>query len=127
MGEHSHNSIEYTLDFFILDTLSQEPLQDFVIEQRMQRIHRMLELAAERSGKFSPGSSMTALHRLERAGWLTVEWQQAHSGPEKVYSLTSIGREQLEAQRKHRSSALSGFVEDRALDDSFRRFLNRDV
>ncbi len=47
--------------------------------------------------KVNPGSLLTALQRLERAGWLDAEWQQtANSRRARVYSLTRTGRKQLD-------------------------------
>jgi DNA-binding PadR family transcriptional regulator len=39
------------------------------------------------------------LHRLEKRGWLRAEWREAETGREaKFYSLTRLGRKQLEAE-----------------------------
>ena len=49
--------------------------------------------------KVNPGSLLTALQRLERAGWLDAEWRQTqHSRQAKFYSLTRAGRRQLEIE-----------------------------
>jgi PadR family transcriptional regulator, regulatory protein PadR len=49
--------------------------------------------------KVNPGSLLTALQRLERAGWLDAEWQRtANSRRAKLYSLTRAGRKQLEVE-----------------------------
>jgi PadR family transcriptional regulator, regulatory protein PadR len=71
---------------------------------------------------------LTALQRLERAGLLNTEWQQIeNSGPEQIYFLTLSGKDQLDAEWTHRSSALARFFDDSTLDDSFRKFLNRNT
>jgi DNA-binding PadR family transcriptional regulator len=45
----------------------------------------------------NPGSLLTALQRLERAGWLDAEWRQTeNSRRAKFYTLTRRGRKQLE-------------------------------
>ena len=45
------------------------------------------------------GTLYPALHRLEKRGWLRAEWGEAETGREaKFYSLTRMGRKQLEAQ-----------------------------
>jgi DNA-binding PadR family transcriptional regulator len=47
----------------------------------------------------NPGSLLTALTRLERAGWLDSEWRDtANSRRAKYYTLTRSGRRQLEAE-----------------------------
>ena len=49
--------------------------------------------------KVNPGSLLTALQRLERAGWLDAEWRQTeNSRRAKVYTLTRAGRKQLEVE-----------------------------
>ena len=49
--------------------------------------------------KVNPGSLLTALQRLERAGWLNAEWRQTeNSRRAKFYSLTRSGRKQLEVE-----------------------------
>ena len=49
--------------------------------------------------KVNPGSLLTALQRLERAGWLDAEWRQTeNSRRAKYYTLTRSGRKQLDAE-----------------------------
>jgi DNA-binding MarR family transcriptional regulator len=49
--------------------------------------------------KVNPGSLLTALQRLERAGWLDAEWRQTpNSRRAKFYTLTRAGRKQLEIE-----------------------------
>jgi DNA-binding PadR family transcriptional regulator len=49
--------------------------------------------------KVNPGSLLTALHRLERAGWLDARWRQTdNSRRAKFYSLTAAGRRQLDVE-----------------------------
>jgi len=115
------------LSFFILSTLEKESLQRDTIEHRMQRIFSVLEIAAARKGRSGPESLESALHRLKHIGWLQISRQQFGSGPEAIYSLTFMGREQLEEERKHRASNLAGIIEDGALDGSFHRFLSRNA
>jgi PadR family transcriptional regulator, regulatory protein PadR len=41
-----------------------------------------------------------ALHRLERQGWITAEWQRsANKQPTRVYKLTAAGKRQLTSER----------------------------
>lgn len=68
------------------------------------------------------------MQRLERAWWLGAEWRQTeNSGSEKIYFLTFAGKERLAAERGRWTSTLARFIEDGALDDSFRKFLNRNI
>ena len=82
--------IQGTLDMLILKTLSLEPMHGFGISRRVEQISRGVF-------RVNPGSLLTALQRLERAGLLDAEWQQtANSRRARIYSLTRAGRKQLE-------------------------------
>src|SRR5262245_46651962 len=93
-----------TLDMLILKTLSLEPMHGFGIARRVEQISRGVF-------KVNPGSLLTALQRLERAGWLDAEWKQTeNSRRARIYSLTRAGRRQLEietADWKRRASAVA--------------------
>ena len=81
-----------TLDMLILKTLSLEPMHGFGIARRVEQMSRGVF-------KVNPGSLLTALQRLERAGWLDAEWRQTeNSRRAKFYELTRAGRKQLEAE-----------------------------
>lgn len=81
-----------TLDLLILKTLSLRPLHGFGIARRVEQMSREVF-------KVNPGSLLTALQRLERAGWLDAEWRRtANARRAKYYRLTRAGRRQLEAE-----------------------------
>lgn len=84
--------IHGTLDLLILKTLSLQPLHGFGITRRVEQISGEVF-------KVNPGSLLTALKRLERAGSLRSEWRQTeNSRRAKYYSLTRAGRRQLERE-----------------------------
>src|SRR5436853_7401073 len=92
MGTDAPNTdvIQGTLDLLILKTLSLQPLHGFGIARRIEQTSRGVF-------KVNPGSLLTALQRLERAGWLDAEWRQTeNSRRARYYSLTRAGRRQLE-------------------------------
>ena len=92
MDEPTTDVIQGTLDMLILKTLSLEPMHGFGIARRVEQISRGVF-------KVNPGSLLTALQRLERAGWLDAEWRQTeNSRRAKFYTLTRAGRKQLEAE-----------------------------
>ena len=92
MNQPTTDVIQGTLDMLILKTLSLEPMHGFGIARRVEQISRGVF-------KVNPGSLLTALQRLERAGWLDAEWRQTeHSRRAKFYTLTRAGRQQLGAQ-----------------------------
>jgi PadR family transcriptional regulator, regulatory protein PadR len=88
----STDVIPGTLDLLILKTLSLEPLHGFGIARRVEQISRGVF-------KVNPGSLLTALSRLERAGWLDAEWRQtANARRARYYALTRKGRKQLDLE-----------------------------
>jgi PadR family transcriptional regulator PadR len=81
--------IQGTLDLLILKTLSLQPMHGFGIARRV-------ELASRNVFKVNPGSLLTALQRLERAGWVDSEWRETENARRaKYYNLTRSGRKQL--------------------------------
>ena len=92
MDQQNTDIIQGTLDMLILKTLSLEPMHGFGITRRVEQISRGVF-------KVNPGSLLTALERLERAGWLDSEWRQTeNSRRAKFYSLTRAGKKQLEVE-----------------------------
>src|SRR5574341_1933940 len=92
MDEPNTDVIQGTLDMLILKTLSLQPMHGFGIARRVEQISRGVF-------KVNPGSLLTALQRLERAGWLDAEWRQTeNSRRARFYSLTRAGRRQLELE-----------------------------
>ena len=92
MDEPNTDVIQGTLDMLILKTLSLQPMHGFGIARRIEQISRG-------TFKVNPGSLLTALQRLERAGWLDAEWRRTdNSRRAKYYSLTRAGRKQLELE-----------------------------
>lgn len=92
MAKTKTDVIQGTLDMLILKTLSLEPRHGFGIARRIEQISRDVF-------KINPGSLLTALQRLERAGWLDAEWRQTTNARRaRFYSLTRTGRKQLEGE-----------------------------
>jgi PadR family transcriptional regulator, regulatory protein PadR len=106
--ESTTDVIQGTLDMLILKTLSLEPMHGYGIARRVEQVSRGVF-------KVNPGSLLTALQRLERAGALTGEWRQTESGRRaRVYTLTRSGRRRLEeaaADWKRRTSAISRLID----------------
>ena len=104
MDETNTDVIQGTLDMLILKTLSLEPLHGFGIGRRVEQISRGVF-------KVNPGSLLTALQRLERAGLLDAEWRQTeNSRRAKFYWLTRSGRKQLDVEMANwnrRASAIA--------------------
>ena len=89
MDEPSTDVIPGTMDMLILKTLSLQPMHGFGIARRIEQISNGVF-------KVNPGSLLTALQRLERAGWLDAEWRQTENARRaRFYELTKSGRRQL--------------------------------
>ncbi|MGH7694817.1 MAG: PadR family transcriptional regulator [Gemmatimonadaceae bacterium] len=101
MDEPNTDVIQGTLDMLILKTLSLRPLHGFGIARRIEQISRGVF-------KVNPGSLLTALQRLERAGWLDAEWRDTENARRaKFYALTRTGRKQLEVETAEWSRRVS--------------------
>ena len=99
--------VQGTLDMLILKILALEPLNGWAISQRLKQI------SSDVLG-VSDGSLYPALHKLEHRGWIKAQWQASESNRRaKLYSLTRLGRKQLEqetANWQRVSAAISGMV-----------------
>jgi transcriptional regulator len=96
-----------TLDLLLLKIIALEPQYGWAISQRLKTLsHDDLGV--------SDASLYPALHQLELAGWICVEWKTSHFGyRERCYALTEAGRQHLdqETDEWHRlSSAITRVV-----------------
>ncbi|HEV2389003.1 MAG TPA: PadR family transcriptional regulator [Candidatus Acidoferrales bacterium] len=84
--------VQGTLDLLLLKILALEPLNGFAISQRLKQVSgNVLQV--------SDGSLYPALHKLEQEGWITAEWRPSENNRRaKYYSLTRLGRRQLERE-----------------------------
>jgi PadR family transcriptional regulator, regulatory protein PadR len=84
--------VQGTLDLLLLKILALEELNGWAISQRLRQV----------SGdvlQVSDGSLYPALHKLEQEGWITAEWKASENNRRaKFYSLTRLGRKQLEKE-----------------------------
>jgi transcriptional regulator len=81
-------------------------------------IARRVEQVSRGVFKVNPGSLLTALQRLERAGWLDAEWRQTENARRaKYYTLTRAGRKQLDREAEdwtRRASAVARLLKAEA-------------
>ena len=92
MDPQKSDLLQGTLDVLILKIVALEPIHGYGIAQRIRQMSK--EVLQVQQGSLYP-----ALHRLEKRGWLRGEWGEAETGREaKFYSLTRVGRKQLEAE-----------------------------
>jgi transcriptional regulator len=84
--------VQGTLDLLLLKILALEAMNGWSVSQRLRQI----------SGdvlQVSDGSLYPALHKLEQEGWITAEWRPSENNRRaKFYSLTRLGRKQLEKE-----------------------------
>src|SRR3954471_5646676 len=100
--------VQGTLDLLLLKILVLEPLHGWAVSQRLKQVSSdVLQV--------SDGSLYPALHKLEQEGWITAKWKKSELGRRaKFYSLTRLGRKQLEkeaANWQRLSSAISAVVQ----------------
>ena len=87
--------LQGTLDLLLLKILALESLHGWAIGQRLRQISGEVLQVSE-------GSLYPALHKLEHEGWITGEWRATeNSRRAKFYSLTRLGRRQLEKETAH--------------------------
>jgi PadR family transcriptional regulator, regulatory protein PadR len=82
--------VQGTLDLLLLKILALEPMNGYAVSQRLKQVSRdVLQV--------SDGSLYPALHKLEQMGWISAEWKATENNRRaKFYSLTRMGRKQLE-------------------------------
>jgi PadR family transcriptional regulator PadR len=84
--------VQGTLDMLLLKILALEPMHGFAVCQRLKQVSGDIL-------QVSDGSLYPALHKLEQEGWITSEWKRSVNGRRaKYYSLTRLGRRQLEKE-----------------------------
>jgi PadR family transcriptional regulator PadR len=84
--------VQGTLDLLLLKILALEPLNGYAISLRLKQVSGDIL-------QVSDGSLYPALHKLEQEGWITAEWKSTENNRRaKFYSLTQLGRAQLEKE-----------------------------
>ena len=93
MTTRKSDLLQGTLDLLILKVVAPGPVHGYAIAQRIQQISRDVLQVQQ-------GSLYPALHKLENKKWLQAVWQATETGREaKFYSLTAVGRKQLDAEK----------------------------
>jgi PadR family transcriptional regulator, regulatory protein PadR len=99
--------LQGTLDMLILKIVALQPLNGWAIS------HRLKQISSDVLG-VSDGSLYPALHKLEHRGWIGAQWKFSENNRRaKVYTLTRLGRKQLEKETvnwRRVSDAISGIV-----------------
>jgi PadR family transcriptional regulator PadR len=99
--------VQGTLDLLLLKILALQPLHGWAISLRLRSLSSDVLQVSE-------GSLYPALHKLEQEGWIKAEWKQTENNRRaKFYSLTRLGRKELESETanwQRLSSAISSVV-----------------
>jgi transcriptional regulator len=98
--------LQGTLDLLLLKMLALAPLHGWAISLRLRSISGEVLQVSE-------GSLYPALHKLEQEGWIKAEWKTTENNRRaKFYSLTRLGRKQLESETMNwqRLSAAISYV-----------------
>src|SRR3954463_9604481 len=99
--------VQGTLDLLVLKILALQPLHGWAISLRLRSLSSEILQVSE-------GSLYPALHKLEQEGWIRAEWKQTENNRKaKFYTLTRLGREQLESETanwRRLSTAISSVV-----------------
>ena len=84
--------VQGTLDLLIMKMLALEPMHGWAVSQRLKQVSGDVLQVGD-------GSLYPALHKLEQEGWIKAEWAPSENNRRaKYYSLTRIGRRELEKE-----------------------------
>ncbi len=84
--------LQGTLDLLVLKALTWKPLHGYAVA-------RWVAQTTDADLQIDEGALYTALHRMEKRGWLAAEWGLSENNRKaKYYRLTPGGRRQLRAQ-----------------------------
>ena len=89
------DQLQGTLELLVLKTLAARgPLHGYGITTHVQQV-------TDEVLRVEEGSLYPALHRIERAGWISSEWSMSSTNRRiKLYSITAEGRKQLAAKEE---------------------------
>jgi PadR family transcriptional regulator PadR len=84
--------LQGTLDVLVLKALSWGPRHGYAVA-------RWIRETSDEDLQIEEGALYTALHRMERRGWIEAEWGVSENNRKaKFYQLTQRGRAQLRSQ-----------------------------
>lgn len=81
--------LQGTLDLLVLKTLNWGPMHGYAVARWIRETTRDALQVEE-------GALYTALHRMEKRGWISAEWGVSENNRKaRYYRLTAAGRKQL--------------------------------
>ena len=108
------NLLQGTLDVLLLKALAPGPLHGYGVVDWIRQV-------TDDQLQIEDGALYTALHRMEKRGWLEPEWGVSPKGRRaKYYALTREGRRQLEVGerdwRRYADAVSKVFATTRAVE-----------
>ena len=102
MAESKSDVLQGTLDLMVLKTLeSMGPLHGYAIARRIEQV-------SDNGASLNQGTIYPALLRLQQRGWIKAEWGTTGTKRRaKFYSLTRIGRKQVERETENWERAVA--------------------
>jgi transcriptional regulator len=102
MGENKPDVLQGTLDLMVLKTIeSMGPLHGYAIARRIEQV-------SDNGVSLNQGTIYPALLRLQQCGWIKAEWGTTGTKRRaKFYSLTRIGRKQVETETENWERAVA--------------------
>lgn len=92
MPKHGMSLIQGTLDLVVLKALMFGPRHGYEVARWVRR-------TTDGELRVDDGALYTALHRLQKRGWLKAEWGVTERNRRaKYYALTAAGRRQLTSE-----------------------------
>lgn len=86
--------LQGTLDILVLKALTNEPLHGYAVA-------RWIRETTDDALQIEEGALYTALHRLEKRGWLQSDWGLSENNRRaKFYGLTDSGMKQLRKESR---------------------------
>jgi PadR family transcriptional regulator PadR len=84
--------LQGTLDLLVLKTLGWGPMHGYAVA-------RWIRETTQEDLQVEEGALYTALHRMEKRGWISAEWGLSENNRKaKYYELTAVGRRQLRSK-----------------------------
>ena len=91
MSPKQMNLLQGTLDVLILQALAQEARHGYGVAEWIQR-------TTDGTLEVEDGALYTALHRMQKRGWLEASWGVSENNRRaKYYGLTKVGRQELDS------------------------------
>ena len=93
MTDKKDDLLQGTLDLLILKSLARGPMHGYGVAEWIHESSQDVLRVEE-------GALYPALHRLERQGWVSSDWQVSENNQRvKLYRLTAQGKKQLASER----------------------------